>query len=133
MTEPRDPLIEHVLAEAERIERAVDRRYERRGGLARLGLPPLTDDQPAEDRTFNQTFTWRYLFTWQEAERSRRYVIALPVDRCIAAREPVEEQIERWLNGRSASVRVVGPRVKFREGLRAYEVTTSVSLSAPAA
>lgn len=125
MTDAKDPLIEHVLAEAERIERAVDRRYERRGGLVRLSLPPISDDRTDQ----SQTFTWRYLFTWQEAERSRRYVIALPVDRCIAARQPVEEQIEKWLNSRSATVSVLGPRVKFREGLRAYEVTTSVTLS----
>ena len=125
MTEANDPLIDHVLAEAERIERAVDRRYERRGGLTRLRLPAVSDDQAARD----QTFTWRYLFTWQEAERSRRYVIALPVDRCIAARQPVEEQIESWLNERNASATVAGPRVKFREGLRAYEVSVSVALS----
>ena len=125
MTDADDPLIEHVLAEAERIERAVDRRYERRGGLTRLSLPPISEDQA----DLSQTFTWRYLFTWQEAERSRRYVIALPVDRCIAARQPVEEQIEKWLIDRSASVSVLDPRVKFREGLRAYEVTTSVTLS----
>jgi len=120
-----DPLIDHVIAEAERIERAVDRRYERRGGLTRLSLPEIDN----EDANRGQTFTWRYLFTWQEAERSRRYVIALPVDRCIAARQPVEEQIEKWLVGRSASASVAGPRVKFREGLRAYEVTTRVTLS----
>lgn len=125
MTDSDDPLIAHVIAEAERIERAVDRRYERRGGLTRLGLPAISDDDDAQD----QTFTWRYLFTWQEAERSRRYVIALPVDRCIAARQPVEEQIEKWLGGRGTAATVVGPRVKFREGLRAYEVTTRVTLS----
>lgn len=125
MTEPEDPLIAHVLAETERIERAVDRRYERRGGLARFGLSAMPDDQAAPV----QTFSWRYHFTWQEAERSRRYVIALPVDRCIAARQPVEEQIESWLSGRSAVATVARPRVKFREGLRAYEVTISVALS----
>lgn len=125
MIDQDDPLIEHVIAEAERIERAVDRRYERRGGLARLGLPPISDDHAAQ----TQTFTWRYLFTWQEAERSRRYVIALPVDRCIVARQTVEEQIESWLNERNAAATVAGPRVKFREGLRAYEVTMSVTLS----
>ena len=125
MTEPDDPLIGHVLAEAERIERAVDRRYERRGGLARFGLPTAADEHAGQ----TQTFTWRYLFTWQEAERSRRYVISLPVDRCITARQPVEEQIESWLNGRQAAARIAGPRVKFREGLRAYEVTTNVTLS----
>lgn len=125
MNEADDPLLEHVIAEAERIERAVDRRYERRGGLTRLGLPPIADDHAPRDHTF----TWRYLFTWQEAERSRRYVIALPVDRCIAARQTVEEQIERWLDGRYATATVTGPRVKFREGLRAYEVTTRVTLS----
>ncbi|MYA01642.1 MAG: hypothetical protein F4038_01405 [Chloroflexi bacterium] len=125
MNEADDPLLEHVIAEAERIERAVDRRYERGGGLTRLGLPPITDHHAAGDHTFS----WRYLFTWQEAERSRRYVIALPVDRCLAARQPVEEQIEKWLEGRSATANVTGPRVKFRDGLRAYEVTTSVTLS----
>ncbi|MDE2988757.1 MAG: hypothetical protein OXT70_12015 [Chloroflexota bacterium] len=125
MTEHADPLLEHVIAEAARIERAVDRRYERRGGLTRLGLPPITDDHAARDHTF----TWRYLFTWQEAERSRRYVIALPVDRCLAARQPVEEQIEKWLDGRSGAATVAGPRVKFRESLRAYEVATSVTVS----
>lgn len=124
MNEADDPLLEHLIAEAARIERAVDRRYERRGGLTRLGLQAISDDHVQE-----QTFTWRYLFTWQEAERSRRYVIALPVDRCIAARQPVEEQIESWLNGREAAVSVVGPRVKFRDGLRAYEVTMRVTLS----
>lgn len=125
MTNPDDPLIGHVVGEAERIERAVDRRYERRGGLRRLGLPPLSEEHSGLSRTF----TWRYLFTWQEAERSRRYVIALPVDRCIAARQPVEEQIESWLNGRNAAASVSGPRVKLRDGLRAYEVTMSVTLS----
>lgn len=125
MTQPDDPLIDHVIAEAERIERAVDRRYERRGGLTRLGLPAISEGDDARE----QTFTWRYLFTWQEAERSRRYVIALPVDRCLTARQPVEEQIAKWLDGRSAAVSVAGPRVKFREGLRAYEVTTRVTLS----
>ena len=125
MPDPEDPLLGHVLAEAQRIERAVDRRYERRGGLARFGLPALADEPAAPA----QTFTWRYHFTWQEAERSRRYVIALPVDRCIAARQPVEEQIENWLNGRSAAATLAGPRVMFREGLRAYEVRISVTLS----
>ncbi|MDE2746448.1 MAG: hypothetical protein OXI41_10770 [Chloroflexota bacterium] len=125
MNDHDDPLIDHVIAEAERIERAVDRRYERRGGLTRLSLPAIDN----EDANREQTFTWRYLFTWQEAERSRRYVIALPVDRCIVARQPVEEQIEKWLVGRSAAASVAGPRVKFREGLRAYEVTTRVTLS----
>ena len=125
MTEPDDPLIGHVLAEAERIERAVDRRYERRGGLARFGLPTAADEHAGQ----TQTFTWRYHFTWQEAERSRRYVIALPVDRCITARQPVEEQIEIWLAGRLATASVAGPRVKFRAGLRSYEVTISVTLS----
>ncbi len=125
MNEADDPLLEHVIAEAERIERAVDRRYERRGGLTRLSLPAISDHHDARE----QTFTWRYLFTWQEAERSRRYVIALPVDRCIAARQPVEEQIEKWLDRRSGAATVAGPRVKFRESLRAYEVTTSVTLS----
>ena len=125
MTAPDDPLIDHVLGEAERIGRAVDRRYERRGGLSRFGLPATSDD----DGAAVQTFRWRYLFTWQEAERSRRYVIALPVDRCIVARQPVEEQIESWLSGRRASASVSGPRVQFREGLRAYEVTMSVTLS----
>lgn len=125
MTDPDDPLIEHVLAEAERIERALDRRYERRGGLARLGMPATPDDHAGPV----QTFSWRYRFTWQEAERSRRYVIALPVDRCIEARQPVEEQIETWLHGRRATVNVSGPQVAFREGLRAYEVRMSVSLA----
>ena len=124
MSNPDDPLIGHVLAEAERIERAVDRRYERRGGLARFGLPPGSDEPPDQGRTF----TWRYRFTWQEAERSRRYVIALPVDRCIAARQPVEEQIGFWLQGRNAEASVSGPQVSLREGLRAYEVTVSVLL-----
>ena len=125
MADPEDPLIGHVVAEAERIERAVDRRYERRGGLARFSLPSTSDDQAAA----RQIFTWRYHFTWQEAERSRRYVIALPVDRCIAARQPVEEQIESWLNGRTAAATIASPRVTFREGLRAYEVRISVTLS----
>ncbi len=124
MTEADDPLIDHVRGEAERIERAVDRRYERRGGLRRLGLPTPSEEHGGPSRTF----TWRYLFTWQEAERSRRYVIALPVDRCIAARQPVEEQIESWLDGRHATAEVVGPRVKLREGLRAYEVTMRVTM-----
>ncbi len=125
MTDAGDPLIDHVLGEAERIERAVDRRYERRGGLRRLGLPTPGDEHSGVSRTF----TWRYHFTWQEAERSRRYVIALPVDRCIAARQPVEEQIESWLDGRIAAASVSGPRVKLREGLHAYEVAMSVTLA----
>ena len=124
MSEADDPLIDHVRGEAERIERAVDRRYERRGDLGRLGLPTPSEEHGGPSRRF----TWRYLFTWQEAERSRRYVIALPVDRCIAARQPVEEQIESWLDGRSAAAKVVGPRVKLREGLRAYEVTMRVTM-----
>ncbi len=124
MSMPEDPLFAHVQGEAERMERAVDRRYERRGGLARLRLPP-TETSP----THETAFTWRYRFTWQEAERSRRYVISLPVDRCIAAREAVEERIASWLAGRDVTVRVVGPTVAFREVSQSYEVTSSVRLS----
>ena len=124
MSMPDDPLFAHVQGEAERMERAVDRRYERRGGLARLRLPP-SETNPTEETVF----TWRYRFTWQEAERSRRYVISLPVDRCIAARESVEERIASWLVGRDVTVRVVGPTVVFREVSQSYEVTSSVRLS----
>ena len=124
MTDAHDPLLSHVLGEAERMERAVDRRYERRGGLARLRL-----DETAEPNAEARVFTWRYRFTWQEAERSRRYVIALPVDRCVEARRTVEEQIESWLADRSASARTVGPTVRFRPVSQTYEVTTSVRLA----
>ena len=45
------------------------------------------------------------------------------------AQRAVEEQIENWLHGRSAAAALAGPRVMFREGLRAYEVRISVTLS----
>ncbi len=131
MAQVEDPLVAFVAAEALRIERELDVRFERSRAYLRfeLGLAELAEAD-AELRSFR----WRYRYTWQEAERARRYVWRLPLERALAARRAVEERMDALLRSRLEVIgsgadavvlplAVSAPAVVYREGLQAYEVS----------
>ncbi len=83
MTALDDPLLAHLDGELAQIEAAV--------GLRRRLAVPLV--LLAEGLDGVRTFSWSFRFTWQEVERSRRYVIPLPRERAVEAQRGVAAEI----------------------------------------
>ena len=129
-----DPLLAFVEAEAARIERELDAHFARNGDYLRYILP-TTPAPPSDGRSFR----WRYRYTWQEAERARRYVWRLPHDRALTARQATEGQIDAYLraqlqsgaNARTLPITISQPQITYRESLRAYEVSLEVRIGEP--
>ena len=67
MTESSDPLLPHLLNELDGM----------RSIRSQIVVPTTV---LADDGTPIQTVSWRYRYTWQEVERSRRYVIPLTTE-----------------------------------------------------
>jgi len=86
MTDSDDPLLGFLAGELVQIAEAV--------GLER-GLPvPVTPLLDSHGQT--RTFSWTFRFTWQEVERSRRYVIPLPRERARQAQRAALGEITAW-------------------------------------
>ncbi len=138
MAQGEDPLAAFVSAEAARIEQELDSYFARTETYLRFELA-LT--APAKTSADSRSFRWRYHYTWQEAERARRYVWRLPFERALASRQSVEAQLDTHLRAEldrlgtrydlvTLPLALSAPQVTYRERLRAYEVSVSIQIGA---
>ncbi len=89
MTQPDDPLLPFLLGELERIEAEV-------GLRARLAIPTIVESPTAARSAMDwRPLHWTYRFTWQQVERSRRYVWSLPRERMSEALEPRAAELQQ--------------------------------------
>ncbi len=126
MSDADDPLLAFLHGELEQIEDAV-------GFSQLLPLPTIPLEASHGE---SQTLSWSYRFTWQEVERSRRYVLPLDRERARAARRPAVEQIVRQLEsqldgevaGHALPVGDVRRRVSLNAILNVYAVQESIDV-----
>ncbi len=126
MSDTGDPLLSFLHGELDQIEEAI--------GLTRhLPVATVPLDRSHEE---TQTYNWSYRFTWQEVERSRRYVLPLDRERARAARLPAVDQIVRQVESQidgdpSGHVLPVGDirrRVSLNTSLNVYSVVESIDI-----
>ena len=126
MSESDDPLLPFLLGELEQIEDAV--------GLKRLLTIPTVPLDASHGEP--QTFSWSIRFTWQEVERSRRYVLPLDRERARAAQRPVineivsqaMSQIDGDPDGHALPVGSIRRRVNLNASLNVYSVLESIDV-----
>ncbi len=120
MSDPDDPLFEHLRDEVDRIERLVDQH---------LAWPATTI--PGAVAEPQQIVRWSYRFTWQEVERGRRYVMPLPTDRALNARRAALEEFPALAKDATVTIQSGEPRIRYRAGLSVYEISCSLRIADP--
>ena len=118
MTDPDDPLAEHLRDEVGRIERLVDQHL----AWPVTAIPGVVAEP-------QQTIRWSYRFTWQEVERGRRYVMPLPTNRALNARRAALSEFPGLSEGATVVIQPSEPRIRYRAGLSVYEISCSLRIA----